>query len=582
MVKKDLSIMISGRAGDGILFTGNLLAKIFKRKGLEVFTFRDFPSNIRGEPTAYTIRASEEKIFGPSQEIDILAAFDCESVLRHLNKVNYNGFVICDSSEQIKIDSTLKKKRKIFNIPIKRLARESFGREIFKNVIILGVLSHFLRLEFNLISKIIEETFLQKKGREIVEKNLKGLNLGKNEAKKLIKEIYQITLPTKKDKNRLLITGDEAMALGALIAGCRFFSGYPICPASEIMEWLARKLPAYNGVVVQTEDEIAAIHMVFGASYAGVRAMTATSGPGFSLMSEGLSLAGMTEIPIVIAYVQRVGPSTGMPTKNEQGDLLQSIFSGHGDFPSIVISPATIEDCFYLTGEAFNFADKFQCPVIILTEQLYGQNYQTVKEFDFTKIKIDRGKLIKSENLIKDKPFLRYKITKDGISPRVIPSLERGIHMVEGNEHEETGYRNETPLIKEKMTQKRMKKLETALNYLPKPIFSGNEKAEIGIIGFGSTFGPIQETKKILIEKGLQTQTMHLRTLWPLQIEILKKFINSKKIVFVIEYNFSGQLYFLLRQLVKPSIELKNIRKFNSEPFSKYELVEIIEREINP
>ncbi len=579
MIKKDLSVMISGLAGDGILFIGNLLAKIFKRKGLEVFTFRDFPSNIRGEPTAYTIRASDKKIYGPSSEVDILVAFDCESILRHLYKVRKEGFVICDSSEQDKIDSTLKKKSKFFNIPIRKLAQESFGHEIFKNVIILGVLSHFLKLEFNLISKIIEETFLQRKGKQIVEKNLRGLNLGKTEAEKSIKNIYQIHLPTKKDLNRILITGDEAIALGALIAGCRFFSGYPICPASEIMEWLAKELHKYNGAVVQTEDEIAAIHMALGASYAGARAMTATSGPGFSLMSEGLSLAGIGEIPVVIAYVQRLGPSTGMPTKNEQGDLLHSIFSGHGDFPNIIISPATIEDCFYLTGEAFNLAEKFQCPVIILTEQLYGQNYQTVDEFNFSKIKIDRGKLITSENLIKETPFLRYKFTKNGISPRVIPSIANGIHMVEGNEHAETGYRDETPQIREKMMQKRMKKLKTAIDYLPKPFIHGTKKSNVGIIGFGSTFSVIQETKTLLEKKGVKVQTMHLRALWPLQVKILKEFINSKKKIFVVEYNASGQLYFLLHQLTDSSAKLKSIKKFNSQVFSKYELAEIIEKE---
>jgi len=572
--------MISGLAGDGIFFTGNVLAKVFKRNGLEVFTFRDFPSNIRGEPTAYTIRASGEEIFGPSQEVDILVAFDCDSIFRHIDKLNDGGFVICDSTELKEVNSALEKGKKFFNIPIKRLAKENFGSEIYKNVITIGILLHILNLELNLIEEILNETFLAKKGKEVVEKNFKAVSLGKEVAKNVIDSKSQIILPGKKDENRLFITGDEAIAIGALSAGCRFFAGYPICPASEIMEWLAKHLPDYNGVVVQTEDEISAIHMALGASYAGARAMTATSGPGFSLMSEGLSLAGMTEIPIVIVYVQRVGPSTGMPTKSEQADLLHSIFAGHGDFPKIVISPATIEDCFYLTIKAFNLADKFQCPVIILTEELYGQNYQTVKEFDFSKIEIDRGKFVISNESINKIPFLRYKFTKDGISPRVIPSVPRGIHMVEGNEHGETGYRDETPLIREKMVKKRMKKLESVLPYLPKPIFHGSENAEIGIVGFGSTFGIIQETRKALEEKGIPIQTMHIITLWPLQFQILKDFINSKKQIFVVENNASGQLYFLLRKFEKQGIRMKSIRKFNSQPFFKSELLNILEREI--
>ncbi|MFQ6083332.1 MAG: 2-oxoacid:acceptor oxidoreductase subunit alpha [Candidatus Aminicenantia bacterium] len=580
MIKSDLSIMISGQAGDGILFTGDLLAKIFKRTGLEVFTHRDFPSNIRGEPTAYTIRASEKKIYGPSDEADILVAFDCELISRHLPKVNKEGFVICDHFEKQRLNSSLEKEKIFFNIPIRKLARDYFRREIFKNVITLGILSYFLQLELDLAAEVIEEIFLQRKGKEVVDKNIRALELGKKEVERVIKENYRIQLPTKEDLNRLLITGDEAVALGALTAGCRFFSGYPICPASEIMEWLVRILPKYNGVVVQVEDEIAAIHMTLGASYAGARAMTATSGPGFSLMSEGLSLAGMAEIPIVIVYVQRLGPSTGMPTKSEQGDLNHSLFAGHGDFPRIVISPATIEDCFYLTAESFNLAEKFQCPVILLTEQLYAQNYQTVEKFDFSQIKIDRGKLITSEELISQNEFLRYKFTKDGVSPRTIPSMSNGIHMVEGNEHSESGYRDESPENRKKMMEKRMRKLKAALNYLPQPFLSGSEEAKIGIIGFGSTFGAIQEVKNILGERNLPIQTLHLRTLWPLSQDTIKNFISSKKKVFIAEHNATGQLCHLLHLVTGPNSKLKSIRKFDSQPFRIREIVERIEEEI--
>ena len=572
------SVMIAGKAGDGVLFTGNVLAKILKMSGLEIVTYRDFPSNIRGEPTNYTIRASIKRIYGRADKLDILLAFDCEAILRHEKKMAKGGVVLCDGEDFIEIAPSVTNKVTHHKFLLKKLARENFGKEIFKNMIALGALSYILDLDFSIIKQIISVMFLEKKGKAVVQKNINAINLGFEEAKKIIEERYRHVLLRKKEKNRLFLSGNEAIALGALAAGCRFFAAYPICPATEIWQWLAINLPQFNGIVIQTEDELAAVNMALGASYAGVRTMTSTSGPGASLMMEAFGLSGMAEIPIVVAHVQRTGPSTGMPTKTEQGDLNQWVYGSHGEFPRIILSPGTVEECFEFTIQAFNLAEKYQCPVILLTEQDYGQNLRTVKKFDLSRVKIDRGKLLSQEELLKIKDFKRYEFTKDGISPRAIPSQIGGIHMVEGNEHNERGYRNEDSENRVKMMEKRMKKLKSASRELIPPKVWGEKDGEIGVIGFGSTFGPIQEAIKQLKERGIKAKFLQLRTLWPFPTREVDQFVSKSREIFVVENNFTGQLNTLINSQVRPVIKLKSIRKYSSDSFVPQEISIPIQR----
>jgi len=330
--------------------------------------------------------------------------------------------------------------------------------------------------------------------------------------------------------------------------------------------------------VVQTEDELAAINMALGASYAGARAMTATSGPGASLMMEGFGLSGMAEIPVVVVHVQRVGPSTGMPTKNEQSDLNQWIYGSHGDFPRIVLSPGTIEECFDFTVKAFNLAERYQMPVILLTEQDYGQNLRTVKKFDLSKVTIDRGKLLSQEELLRLKEFKRYRFTSDGISPRVFPSMKKGLHMVESNEHDERGYRNEDPENRVMMMEKRMKKLKSLNKDLIPPKIYGDKEAKSGIIGFGSTFGPIQEAMIQLEETGISTKYLRMRTLWPFPSRKVGRFVEGCEKIFVVENNYSGQLGSLVKSQVSEDFKIKNIRKYSGQSFRPQEISTEIQR----
>jgi 2-oxoglutarate ferredoxin oxidoreductase subunit alpha len=577
---KDLSVMIAGKAGDGVLLTGNVLARLLKRHGWEIATFRDFPSNIRGEATCYTIRASLGRVYGLSDRLDILLAFDCEAVLSHIPEIAKNGIVFCDGEGVGALPPEQSRGKMFHRFPLRSLAREKFGLEIFKNMLALGALTYVLDLDCSLLEQIISEMFLKRKGEEVVRKNVEALAYGYKKAKEITTEKERHPLAKKGDRGRLLISGDEAIAFGALAAGCRFFPAYPICPASEIFQWLAHYIPDFNGVVVQTEDELAALNMALGASFAGARAMTATSGPGASLMMEAFSLAGMAEIPVVIAHVQRLGPATGIPTKTQQGDLLQWIFGSHGEFPRIVLSPGTVGECFDLTVRAFNLAEKYQCPVILLTELDMGQNFRTTKEFDLGRVEIERGKLLSREALLEMADYKRYEITADRISPRALPSFQNGIHLVESLEHDEKGYRDEDDSNRMRMMEKRMRKLERARPDLAPPRLWGDREAQIAFLGFGSTLGAVLEAMDRLREKNVNAKFLQLRTLWPFPAEAVKKFLSGAGHVFVVENNYSAQLVTLIKSQVNSCQEMKSILNYSTRNFTPKEIVEPVMRAI--
>lgn len=570
---EELSVLIAGKAGDGVLFTGNILAKLLKRHGYEVATSRDFPSNIRGESTAYTIRASTLPRSGLSDSVDILLAFDCEAILTNLERVVQGGIIFCDGETSLGQTTGAEKGKTFRKFPLRALAREKFGEEIFKNMIALGGLGYLLDLDRQLVEDIIAEMFLERKGEDVVRKNVQAASLGYETARTLTDPSERRPLLRREDRGRILLSGDEAIALGALASGCRFFAAYPICPASEIYQWLAYFFPQFGGVVVQTEDEIAALNMAIGASYAGARAMTATSGPGASLMMEAFSLAGMTEIPVVIAHVQRLGPATGIPTKTQQADILQWIFGSHGEFPRIVLAPGTVGECFELTVEAFNLAEKYQCPVVLLTELEMGQNYHTTPEFDFGRVTIDRGRLLSQEDILKIKDFKRYELTADGISPRGLPSYRNGLHLVESLEHDEWGYRNEEDRMRIQMMEKRMRKLALVGKDLPSARTFGPARPEVGFITIGSTLAPVLEACERLERDGISAGCLQLRALWPFPPGETKDFLERCAHLFIVENNYSGELATLLASQVSPLPEIKSIRRFGSRTFTAGEIV---------
>ncbi|MDR5693707.1 MAG: 2-oxoacid:acceptor oxidoreductase subunit alpha [Armatimonadota bacterium] len=568
----DLSVRIGGQAGDGSLTTGDLLAKALKRMGLWVIALKDFPSRIRGGHTNYTIRAKDAPIWGPGNALDFLLAFDMESVEIHSGEIQPGGVVIYDNSRGEQVPDSLHAKGVHYlGVPLSNIARSELGLELMKNTVALGVLAELLSLDDTIFHDILASTY-GRKGPTVVEKNKRAFDLGRRQAAQAPKPPYRITGNGENPK-RLLITGDEAIGYGALAAGCRFLAAYPITPATDILEWMAKYLPKYNGVVIQAEDELAAINMAIGAAHAGARAMTSTSGPGFSLMTEAMALAGMVEVPVVIVDCQRPGPSTGLPTKTEQGDLNHAIFGAHGDFPRIVLSPANAEEAFYLIAEAFNLAERFQCPVIFLTEQLVAMSKQTIPPLDLSRITIDRGKLVREPVQNNEEwPFRRFAITEEGISPRPIPSVPGGMFIAKGSEHLESGAYSESPKNRTLMTLKRMRKLERAKEAVPPPVLTGDPTARVGIIGFGGTYGPILEAMEMLAKEGITTKYLRLRTLWPFPAEEIRRFVQESEIVFVVEQNATGQLRGLVERCVGPQEKVESLLKFDGQPFKPLEI----------
>ena len=412
MTFNDIEIMFGGQAGDGSLTTGDLIAGVFKRMGLEVYTYKDFPSRIRGGHTNYVIRASEHRNYGMADFVDGLVAFDLEAVEAHITELRPGGFVVFDSTSETVPGPLRRPDVTWYDVPLAKIAKQDLGLELVRNTISLGVLAKLIGMDPAIVRNDVTGVY-QRKGEKVVDLNVRAIEAGEAYVEKHYAEWPSgYGLKAREDGDRLLMMGNDAIAYGALVAGCRFMAGYPITPATDVLEWMAKYLPKFGGVAVQAEDELAAINMVLGAAFTGVRAMTATSGPGQALMTEAIGLAGVLEIPIVIVECARTGPSTGMPTKTEQSNLNHLIFSGHGEIPRVVLAPGTVEDSFYISARAFDIAEKYQCPVFVLTEQALCQSKATLPPLDAASVEIDRGKLVTGPVVFGD--YRRFAFTEDG------------------------------------------------------------------------------------------------------------------------------------------------------------------------
>ncbi|MGC8584934.1 MAG: 2-oxoacid:acceptor oxidoreductase subunit alpha [Thermoplasmata archaeon] len=555
----DFTVRIGGQAGDGSLATGELLSRYLRRDGYYVATDKDFPSRIRGGHTSYAIRGSEKKIYSIHDKIDALLAFDDDSLKLHLEELDSGGALIYDSSKtRITLD---RNDIKIIGLPFTMKAKTELGIEIIKNTMALGILTKLFNLDPGLMKETINDTY-KKRGEKILNDNLKayeiGLELSKEETGLQNYSVKRL----KRDDNKLLMMGNEAIALGAMAAGCRFISAYPITPASDVLEFLSKYLPEEGGVAIQAESEISAVNMAIGASYAGIRSMVATSGPGFDLKTEAIGLSSMIEQPLVVLDAMRAGPSTGMPTKTEQSDLNHAVYGGHGDKPKVVLIPGNVEESFYMTFEAFNIADEFQGPVIILTDELISWNKQVVDKFRLDSLKLSRGKLILKTDS-KDREFRRYEITDDGISGRTIPGVLNGLHLETGDEHDEFGHITEKIDIRNKMMEKRYRKIEKIKGMLfPSEILGEGENV---IVGVGSTMGPVIEAMEMLKKDGIEMKFIRIRTLLPFLEDSIGQ-IDSARNVFVVENNISGQLENILKIYTKRK-DFIPIRKYDGRSF---------------
>ncbi|MDB5028560.1 MAG: 2-oxoglutarate ferredoxin oxidoreductase subunit alpha, partial [Candidatus Eremiobacteraeota bacterium] len=506
-----------------------------------------------------------------------LVAFDLEAVEAHIDEMRPGGFIVFDNSSESIPDEIRRSDVTWYDIPLGKIAKEQLGLELVRSTMSIAVLGALIGMDPEIIRHDVRGVY-QRKGEKVVDLNMRAIDAG---------EAYVLEhfgdrpsgygLVAGDDGDRLIMMGNDAIAYGALVAGCRFMAGYPITPATDILEWMSKQLPAFGGVVVQAEDELAAITMTLGAAFTGVRAMTATSGPGQALMTEAIGLAGVLEIPVVVVECARTGPSTGMPTKTEQSNLNHLIYSGHGEIPRVILAPGTVRESFELTVDAFNLAEKYQLPVFVLTEQALCQSKATLPPFDVDAVTIDRGKLIADGEVVFGE-YKRFAFTEDGVSPRVIPGVPGGMHLAPGSEHNDMGVITEDARNRARMMEKRMGKLETMRDELPRPVLHGIADADIAIVGYGANRGPIAEAVQRLAAGGILTRFLQLRTLWPFPDDAIKEFVRGAQHVFVVENNYTGQLERLIRTVVGPLESLHGLRKYDGRPFRPIEIIEPVRR----
>jgi 2-oxoglutarate ferredoxin oxidoreductase subunit alpha len=569
---KQLSWKVGGQQGEGIESTGEIFAIALNRLGYYLYGYRHFSSRIKGGHTNNKIRVSTENIQAISDDLDILVAFDQETIDFNFHELSDCGFVLADTkfNPSIPTDSSVT----LLAVPFTDLATD-VGALVMKNMVAVGASSALLGLDNSIFKEVITEIF-GRKGQNIIDKNMQAIQAGYDFVEGKLKDVSNIKrLDPADGNNRMFMIGNDAIALGAVAAGCKFMAAYPITPASEIMEYLIKKLPQFGGTVIQTEDEIAACTMAIGANYAGVRTITASAGPGLSLMMEAIGLAGITETPVVIVNTQRGGPSTGLPTKQEQSDLMAMIYGTHGEIPKVVIAPSNSEEAFYDTVEAFNISEIYQCPVILLTDLQLSLGKQTVEKLDYNKISINRGKIIDEvteANLSKGGYFKRYEVTPDGVSPRVFPGTKDGLHHVTGVEHDETGKPSENPTNRDEQMDKRLRKLDglRITNAVIKD--EPYQDADVLLVGFNSTYGVIKEARERLEADGIKVNQAHIRQVHPFPSDEVDTMINCANKVLVIENNATGQLANIIKMNTGQNRKITSVLKYDGNPFIPKEI----------
>ncbi|MDZ4172182.1 MAG: 2-oxoacid:acceptor oxidoreductase subunit alpha [Methanobacteriaceae archaeon] len=567
-IKEDVSIVLCGEAGQGIQTVESIMVQAIKSGGYHVFSTKEYMSRVRGGQNSTQIRASHKRIRSYVDRIDILVALSDEAVTHLKDRITSQTIIICDETILNDLDPV---KYNLIKVPFLEKAKK-LGGPIYANVIGAGALSCILGVEKSAFDDCIKAMF-SRKGDKIVENDLKAGSEGYlvGEELKAIIKIDILKDPLIKDE--ILISGTEAVGLGCISGGCRFMSSYPMTPSSPLQVFIADKARDFEMVFEQAEDEIAAINMGLGASYAGARSMVATSGSGFALMAEAVGLSGMLETPIVIYLAQRPGPAVGLPTRTAQEDLDLALYASPGEFPRIIYTPGNMEDALEVSHNAFNMADKYQIPVFILTDQYFADIYYNIPHLDIMNLEVE-------DFLVKSTPdYLRYKITPDGISPRTIPGYGTGLAIVDSDEHDEEGHITEDLSIRTAMVEKRMIKMDKIIeesfkgelfhnsNHLQK-----DKKFKIMLIGWGSTYWPIREAVEKIGRDDVAF--LYFKQVYPLHPDtgdMLKKADET----IVLENNAKGQFAHLIQRETDFKVHFKAL-KFNGMPFSVEEVEEII------
>lgn len=528
-----LNICIGGEAGQGIVTIGEILCKALIRKGLFVLVTQDYQSRIRGGNNTFTILIGDSPLLSPIQTIDILVALNRETLELHGNRLSPQGIAVCRAEDRPTHPQAI-------SVPFNKL-----GQPLMENTIALGVLAEILQLQDETFITLFHEA-LGKKHADTLNENIETFQ----RTRAWIKQTngLQKNLPVTKGETvkRIMLNGNQAIALGAMAAGMKFCAFYPMTPSTSIPMFLASHADEMGLIVEQTEDEIAAINMAIGASFAGAPSMVATSGGGFALMTEGVSLAGMTETPIVIVVAQRPGPATGLPTRTEQADLEFILHAGHGEFPRAILTPGTVEECFELAYRAFHLAETSQGPVFLLTDQFLADSYRALEPFDISTLQPIKPGITKLEG--SNIPYLRYKIMPDGISPRLLPGITDQLVVADSDEHTEDGHLTEDLTVRKQMVEKRLKKLCRLFEDIIPPIYTGPEAPKRLFLSWGSTYGPALEAGNILRNQGESVANLHFSQVWPLNPAHFLNHLQAANEVIAVEGNATGQFARLLRR----------------------------------
>ena len=568
---------IGGAAGDGQQVAGSLFAKACNQEGLYTYGYSEFPSAIRGGHVAFGVSVAERPIHALYHDVYLLIALNEETVQLHTEEMAKGGIIIYDSGKVTAqaIEVAKKKKIEVCAISLAELIKENGLRPIVTNIIALGASFGILEYDVNVVYKMLDKVF-GAKSPEVRDMNRIAIDAGFNYVKKnyLGKKLFFKLNEIQASKEKVILNSNNGVALGAVASGCRAYIAYPMSPATTILHSVAEWAKKTGMVVYQPEDEIAAVHAMIGAMYAGTRAMTGTSGGGFALMTEAVTLSAITETPAVIAVSSRPGPSTGLPTWTEQGDLRFVVHCGHGDFLRVVLAPSDPQSAFEQTALAFNLAEKYQIPVFILIDKYLSEGYKSFDNFK-TEVKIERGKMLTQEELLKMKEYNRYKLTKDGVSARSLPGMQNGLHLTNSDEHDEYGFTIEgwTPEMRVAQVDKRAAKLPAILKDLPKPEIYGEKFAKIAVLGWGSTRGPMLEA----IQTFENIKYVHIPVVWPIDQKAIEKAIGSAKKLVIMENNPTGQFAELLRGItgITPA---KLILKYSGRQFWPEEIVEMIKK----
>ncbi len=575
--QREITVGIAGAAGDGLDKTGTTLAATASRLGVHVYGYNSYQSLIRGGHTWLRLRLGQQKVTNHGDKVGALICLNEDSLERHVPEVEPGGVVI-HNSDRLHCDPYLVPDGvQVLPFPFKELTSD-MGKllPVMQNIVALGAVMHAIGFEFDVMAGVLADTFAHK-GEEIIEQNVGVARLGYDFARE---NLGPTDLEWNFSHTRMpVLTGNVAMAMGATAAGLKLYSAYPMSPASSILHWFMSHGERVGVAVKQAEDEIAVANITIGAGHTGVRAMCATSGGGFALMTEAIGMASILEAPAVFINVQRGGPSTGLPTKTEQGDLNQAFGASQGDYPRVIVAPADIPDCYYMTAEALNIAEQFQLPVIILSDLLLGQHVETVEADVLTPdVPIERGEILSEVAAsAMNGGFKRYALTPSGVSPRVLPGTKGFAYVAATDDHDETGViisdEHTNAALRRKIQEKRMHKLEAVLAKLPAPQLEGPADADITLIGWGSCWGVIHEAVSLLTELGIRANHLHIRYLYPFHSKEVREILQACRHTAAVECNYTGQFARHLRAETGFSVD-DLILKYDGEPFETGDLVE--------